>query len=551
MASRFSIEAAFTALDKISAPVTRMGNRVGKVTRRIGRGVDRLNSKFKKMGGAARSAFGLAGMAGAMLLAQQAMGAVVTGGAEFEQMLVGAATRFPEQIERTSEAFRELDALARRTGATVEFTATEAAGALNFMARAGFDATQATKLLPSVVDLATASELDLARASDIATDALGAFGLGTEDATQLSKNFARVSDQMTVTTNRANVNMEQLFETVKEGAPAANAAGVSMENVLAFTAQLAGAGLKASSAGTALKNVFLQLAKADVQKKLKDMNVEVRNLATGEMNDLPDIIDDLQKALGSLPKITQAGILDALFGKRGVTAMSIAVQKGTVGFREFRKELIRSEGETQRLAAIFRATRKGQIDAMNSSIESLSLTFSAANTGGISQMIKGITEATRAFDAFVQQHPQIAKIAGLLVVAAVAGLALAAIFGLVVAGLGLIGGSTAALIGLALGVAAVFGAWFFSLQPIQTFFINLLATFQQLPSRLFDFFGSRAGAGVPAASDPNERLADSIEERRQTSTADLRIIAPPGTVELERKGNAPGIGLTLVETGAL
>ena len=49
MAARFTIEAVFKAIDKITAPVTRMGNRVGKTMRRISAGVQRASTSLRKM----------------------------------------------------------------------------------------------------------------------------------------------------------------------------------------------------------------------------------------------------------------------------------------------------------------------------------------------------------------------------------------------------------------------------------------------------------------------------------------------------------------------
>ena len=73
---------------------------------------------------------------------------------------------------------------------------------------AGFRADQAMSLLPGVVDLATVANMDLARATDIASDSLGAFGLMTEDTGQLATNFTRINDVMAKTITTSNTNMK-------------------------------------------------------------------------------------------------------------------------------------------------------------------------------------------------------------------------------------------------------------------------------------------------------------------------------------------------------
>lgn len=80
------------------------------------------------------------------------------------------------------------------------YSASEAASALNYLALAGYDADEACAALPQVLALAQAGGLDLAYASDLATDAMAALGLSMD---QLS-NF---SDQMAVTAQKSNTSV--------------------------------------------------------------------------------------------------------------------------------------------------------------------------------------------------------------------------------------------------------------------------------------------------------------------------------------------------------
>ena len=49
MAGRFSVEAVFRAIDRVTAPVNRMQNRVGKFTRSMQRGFTRLDRTLGKL----------------------------------------------------------------------------------------------------------------------------------------------------------------------------------------------------------------------------------------------------------------------------------------------------------------------------------------------------------------------------------------------------------------------------------------------------------------------------------------------------------------------
>ena len=139
---------------------------------------------------------------------------------------------------------------------------------------AGFNAEQAMKMLPGITSLATVANVDLARATDIASDALGAFNLMTNDTVQLQKNLNRVNDVSAKTTTMFNTDLNALFESVKAGASTFTAAGQSMESFNALVGVMSNAGVKGSESGTSLRNVMLRLADptketADVLKKIR------------------------------------------------------------------------------------------------------------------------------------------------------------------------------------------------------------------------------------------------------------------------------------------
>lgn len=90
---------------------------------------------------------------------------------------------------------------AAAAGESTVFSASEAADALNYLALAGYDAAKAADALPAVLNLAAAGGMDLAYASDLATDAMAALGI---EAT--SENLTRFGDEMAKTASKANTN---------------------------------------------------------------------------------------------------------------------------------------------------------------------------------------------------------------------------------------------------------------------------------------------------------------------------------------------------------
>lgn len=400
MAGRFSVEAVFKAVDRVTAPVSRMQNRVGKLTRSMGNGFDKLNRKVGKFADGVKK--GALAVTAALALSSGAMANVISTGADFEQTLVAAAAKYPGEIRRGTEAFEQLEQAARKTGSATEFSASEAAGALNFLAMAGFDAEASVAALPGVVDLATAAQVDLATATDVASDSLGAFGLMTKDATQLGKNLARVNDVIAKTTTSANTTVESLFEAIKEGGPVATTAGASLETFSALAGELANAGIKGSQAGTTLKNMFLTLSAptAGAGKILKRLGIQTQD-ANGDMRDIVDILGDLNGALDGLGTAERSGVLEGIFGKIPIAGVNVLLASGSDRLREYRKELEGASGASSTMASVMRDTLQGRLNSLKSAVEGVKISIFSMTSGPLAEAIDKTTEWVRANEQLI------------------------------------------------------------------------------------------------------------------------------------------------------
>ncbi|KKL99369.1 hypothetical protein LCGC14_1815120 [marine sediment metagenome] len=152
-----------------------------------------------------------------------ALGLVTREFVNFDQAITSSSAKFGDLNLATAKGQKQLKALgkiARDVGAATQFSATEAAQGLDYLAMAGFNVEQAIAGLPRVIDLATVGKIDLARATDISSDALGAFNMMVKDSSQLQTNMTRINDVMAKTITSSNTDLEQLFETIKKGAPA-------------------------------------------------------------------------------------------------------------------------------------------------------------------------------------------------------------------------------------------------------------------------------------------------------------------------------------------
>lgn len=400
MAGRFSVEAVFRAVDRVTAPVSRMQNRVGRLTRSMGNGFDRLNRQVGRFASGVKK--GALAVTAALALSTGAMANVINTGADFEQTLVAAAAKFPGEIRKGTEAFEQLEQAARKTGSATEFSASEAAGAINFLAMAGFDAESSVAALPGVVDLATAAQIDLATATDVASDSLGAFGLMTKDSAQLGKNLARVNDVIAKTTTSANTTVETLFETIKDGGPVATTAGASLETFAALAGELANAGIKGSRAGTTLKNMFLTLAapKAGPARILQRLGIQTQD-ASGDMRDIVDILGDLNGALDGLGTAERSGVLEGIFGKIPIAGVNVLLASGSARLREYRGVLEGASGASSTMASVMRDTLQGRLNSLSSAVEGVKISIFRMANGPLADVIDKTTEWVRANEQLI------------------------------------------------------------------------------------------------------------------------------------------------------
>lgn len=159
----------------------------------------------------------------------------------------------------TGEQFDDLRDKAREMGATTQFSASEAADAMTYMAMAGWKTEDMLGGVEGIMNLAAASGEELATTSDIVTDALTAFGKSADDA-------GKLADIMAAASSNANTNVSMLGESFKYVGATAGAMGFSMEDTNIALGLMANAGIKGSAAGNSLKNAMVNLTKPTKQQ---------------------------------------------------------------------------------------------------------------------------------------------------------------------------------------------------------------------------------------------------------------------------------------------
>lgn len=258
------------------------------------------------------------------------VGVVGAAGAAFYKSFITPAANLQEQMSTvkaisgaTTEEMEQLNALAKKMGATTKFTAVEAGQALEYMAMAGWKTNNMLSGLPGIMNLAAASGEELATVSDIVTDAMTAFGLSADGTTKGISNVNYFTDILAATAANSNTNVALLGESFKFAAPLAGAFGFSVEDTALALGLMANSGIKASQSGTSLRKIFTALTGElkIAQKDGSNFVVATQN-ADGSMRDLKLIIDDVRTAFNGM---TDSDIIE-MQKDLAATAQSLGIE---------------------------------------------------------------------------------------------------------------------------------------------------------------------------------------------------------------------------------
>lgn len=349
------------------------------------------------------------GLTVAIGAATTAMGAFAVSAVNTGQQFDKSMSQVAATMGKTTEEIGDLREFAQEMGRTTAFSATEAADALNYMALAGYDAQTSMEMLPNVLNLAAAGNMDLARASDMVTDTQTAFGISLERTTQMV-------DEMAKAASTGNTSVEQLgdaFLTVGGLAQELNGGMITLEdgttrtydNVqeleIALTA-MANAGIKGSEAGTHMRNMLLKLSSptdAGV-KQLQALGVSVFD-TEGNMRSLAAIMEDLGGAMDNLTQEQKLQAISDLFNTRDTAAAEALLKAVDEDWTDIAESILDADGAAQKMADTQLDNLAGDVTLFKSALEGAQIAVSDGITPKLREFVqlgtKGLSEVTDAF----------------------------------------------------------------------------------------------------------------------------------------------------------
>ena len=314
---------------------------------------------------------------------------------DFDQAMSNVAAT-GEDARGSITALREA---AIQAGADTSFSATEAAGAIEELAKAGLSAADILGGgLDGALDLAAAGGLSVADAAQYASTAMAQFGLEGRDVTH-------IADLLAAGAGKANGDVSDMGAALNQAGLVASQTGLSIEETTGSLAAFAQAGLLGSDAGTALKTML---------QRLSAPSGEAAGLmydASGNFVGMANFAGQLTDALGDMTPAQRNATMATIFGADAVRAAGVIYQNGEGGIRDW-ITAVDDQGYAAETAATKLDNLKGDLEGLGGSLETAFINGGSAANDMLRGMVQG---ADGVFDAIGQLPTPILNATTLLV----------------------------------------------------------------------------------------------------------------------------------------
>lgn len=304
---------------------------------------------------------------------------------------------FEKGTNATETAMNALSAKAEKMGRDTKFSASESADAFSYMAMAGWKTKDMLNGIEGVMYLAGATGTDLATTSDIVTDAITALGKKAKD----TDHFV---DVMATTANSASTDIVKMGETYKYCASTAGALGYTIDDVSIAVGLMASSGVKASNAGTAMRNWMTRMVKPTKEsaQAMKDLGIKATD-SSGKVKPLRKVMQETRESFKKLTKEQKIQYATMIAGKTGMEGMLAVVNASDKDFNKFTKAIDKSDGAAKKMYKTANSNLKGSITELKSKVESLAISFGDRMLPYVS---KGVDKLKKLADEFSKLSPK-------------------------------------------------------------------------------------------------------------------------------------------------
>jgi TP901 family phage tail tape measure protein len=321
------------------------------------------------------------------------VGAAVTQAANFEQALKNV-----EAVSGgTSDQMAKLSDAAKELSATTAYSSVQVLQGAEELIKAGLTMEQVIGGgLVGALNLATAGELQLSEAAEIASTALNSFkkdGLSVSDAADILAGSANAS---------ATSVQEMKFGLSMVSAVAAGA-GLTFKDTAASLALFAQNGLKGSDSGTSLKTMLLTLSPStkEAAEQMKELGLmtekgtSVFYDANGSIKSMSEIAEILKTKLAHLTDEQRQMALKTMFGTDAIRAANILYNEGAKGLDAMSEAMMKIKAAD--VAKVKMDTLIGAFKQFQNTLQNVGISVGEEFLPAFTEIVKFATDIVRKF----------------------------------------------------------------------------------------------------------------------------------------------------------
>jgi TP901 family phage tail tape measure protein len=280
-------------------------------------------------------------------------------------------------------SLNDLRAAAVKAGADTAFSATEAAGAIEQLAKAGVSAKDILGGgLDGALALAAAGEIDVAQAAETAASAMTQFGLKGTDV-------GHIADLLAAGAGKAQGGVLDMGQALNQAGLIAGQVGLSIEETTGSLAAMASAGLVGSDAGTSLKTSLIALSSPSsvAAKEMERLGISAYN-AQGNFIGMEALAGQLQTQLGGLTDEQRNSALATIFGTDALRTANVLYSEGAAGIAEW-TSAVNDQGYAAETAATQTNNLLGDIERLGGSLDTVLIQSGSGANDVLRQMAQG------------------------------------------------------------------------------------------------------------------------------------------------------------------
>ena len=266
------------------------------------------------------------------------------------------------------------------------FSATEIAAAAENMIQNGRSVEEVISDIYAVTMLATAGNIELARAGDIVSQTMNMFSNDTLTAVQVASILSKAA-------NTSGADVDSLAKSLQNCGPQANNLKIPLTEVTAVLAVMGDNAIKSGKAGTALKNLFQRMNNPPkaAAKAIKDYNLEVAQgyIQSGRLIDgLIEMKKQFEAQHVSATK--QSAAIKDLTGSYGEAGLTAVLSRSELELRTVAKAMEDGKVNTDDLAHSVDAlmdTTEGKMYKLSAAIEMFAIKFKEQTNGIVNDLL--------------------------------------------------------------------------------------------------------------------------------------------------------------------